>query len=120
MKESINEKIARNIRSLRELKGYTQEYVATELGIEQPNYSLIEKGKKPITFELAQKIAAILETSLETIQKFDSEAFFNNCKDKGHGQHNTNHFHSSKEIEELKSEMQELRAILIGIREKKK
>lgn len=101
MKESINEKIARNIRSLRELKGYTQEYVATVLGIEQPNYSLIEKGKKPITFELAQKIAAILETSLETIQKFDSEAFFNNCKDKGHGQHNTNHFHSSKEIEEL-------------------
>lgn len=84
MKENINEKIARNIRSLRELKGYTQEYLATELGIEQPNYSLIEKGKKPITFELAQKIAAILETSLETIQKFDSEAFFNNCKDKGH------------------------------------
>lgn len=113
MKEdNINEKIAKNIRSLRELKGYTQEYVANELGMEQPGYSLIENGKKSITFEIAQKIAVILDTTLEALQKFDSGAYFNKCKGKGFGQNNTNHFHSSKEIEELKNELKQLKDVV--------
>jgi transcriptional regulator with XRE-family HTH domain len=36
--------IARNIKQIRELKSFTQEYMARELGISQPAYVKIEQG----------------------------------------------------------------------------
>jgi len=37
--------IGQNIRKIRELKGYTQEYIAKELEINQRNYSRIENNE---------------------------------------------------------------------------
>lgn len=47
--------IGSNIKKIRELKNFNQNYVATALGISQKSYSNIEKSKNKITIELVQK-----------------------------------------------------------------
>lgn len=53
--------IAANIRSKREYRNYTQEYLAAKLNISQNAYSKIELGYTKITVERLFQIAAILE-----------------------------------------------------------
>jgi transcriptional regulator with XRE-family HTH domain len=64
MTDSLNLKIkaiAANIRSKREQRNYTQEYLAAKLTISQNAYSKIELGYTKITVERLFQIAAILE-----------------------------------------------------------
>lgn len=68
--------IKNKIRIIRELKNYTQEYVAEQLGITQANYSKIEKGKTSLTYAKLEEIANILEVSVEDIITFDSQRSF--------------------------------------------
>ncbi|GHU62655.1 hypothetical protein FACS1894123_03990 [Bacteroidia bacterium] len=51
--------IARNIKQIRELKSYTQEYVANELGISQPAYAKIEQGTTILKIDRLQHILLI-------------------------------------------------------------
>lgn len=53
--------IAANIRSKRELRNYTQEYLAYKLNISQNAYSKIELGYTKITVERLFQIADVLE-----------------------------------------------------------
>lgn len=46
--------------TIRKNKGYTQRYVAEYVGIAQPSYCNIEKGKTRPTVETAKAIANIL------------------------------------------------------------
>ena len=52
------------IRSYRASKGFSQEYVANELGIKQAAYSNIESGKSDVTLNRLQDIAQLLEISV--------------------------------------------------------
>jgi transcriptional regulator with XRE-family HTH domain len=70
--------IKNKIRSIRELKNYTQEYMADQLGVTQAGYSKIEKGKTILTYVKLVEIARILEVSVEDIISFDSERYFSN------------------------------------------
>ena len=63
---TIND-IARNIKQIRELKSFTQEYMAKELGITQPAYVKIEQGLTILKIDRLQKIAEILEVDLSTL-----------------------------------------------------
>ncbi|MNQ19573.1 Helix-turn-helix domain protein [compost metagenome] len=69
--------IKNKIKSIRELKNYTQEYMADQLGVTQAGYSKIEKGKTILTYVKLVEIARILEVSVEDIISFDSERYFN-------------------------------------------
>ncbi len=72
MNDGLNVKIkaiAANIRSKREYRNYTQEYLAAKLNISQNAYSKIELGYTKITVERLFQIAAILE--------FDINEFIN-------------------------------------------
>ncbi|TDW47983.1 DNA-binding XRE family transcriptional regulator [Flavobacterium sp. 270] len=69
--------IKNKIKSIRELKNYTQEYVADQLGVTQAGYSKIEKGKTILSFAKLVEIARILEVSVEDIISFDSQRYFN-------------------------------------------
>ncbi len=53
--------IAANIRNKRELRNYTQEYLAFKLNISQNAYSKIELGYTKITVERLFQIADVLE-----------------------------------------------------------
>ncbi|KFF03432.1 helix-turn-helix transcriptional regulator [Flavobacterium reichenbachii] len=68
--------IKNKIKSIRELKNYTQEYVADQLGVTQAGYSKIEKGKTILSFAKLVEIARILEVSVEDIISFDSQRYF--------------------------------------------
>jgi len=46
--------------TLRKQKGFRQKYVAQTVGISQPSYCTIEKGKTRPTVETAKAIATVL------------------------------------------------------------
>jgi len=49
------------LRKLRDNLGYSQDYVASRLGIAQNTYSKIENGQSPLTIERAKKLAEVFE-----------------------------------------------------------
>lgn len=69
MKEIYN-----NIKKYRELKGYTQQYVADKLGITQKQYSNLESGVSSISLDRFYEIAEILETDILNLLEFDKNA----------------------------------------------
>lgn len=70
--------IKNKIKSIRELKNYTQEYMAEQLGVTQAGYSKIEKGKTILSYVKLVEIARILEVSVEDILSFDGQRYFGN------------------------------------------
>lgn len=51
------------IRIIRELRNYSQEYVAEQLGIKQNSYSKIERNETKLTAEMLQKISTLFGVS---------------------------------------------------------
>ena len=56
--------IGENIKSIRITKGYTQEQLATAIGIRQCTLSQIERNTKPISLSLSYELSKVLECSL--------------------------------------------------------
>lgn len=56
-----------NIKAFREKMHYKQEYVAAYLGMEQPEYSRIENGRRELKTEDAQKLADLYQTHVDVI-----------------------------------------------------
>ncbi len=56
--------IATKVRRLREMYGYSQEYVAFEMGISQAAYSKKETGRTEISLACLEKLASIYSLSL--------------------------------------------------------
>ncbi|HRN42306.1 MAG TPA: helix-turn-helix transcriptional regulator [Vicingus sp.] len=79
MKKNIGTKV----RQLRELKGFTQEYIASQLGVSQRAYSKIETNETRLDWEKLNKIADILEMNPTDIATFDDNLIFNNCHQSG-------------------------------------
>lgn len=53
------------LKELRKERGYTQVKMQLLTGIDQSDYSKIEKGKRYYTFEQCKKIATALGTSMD-------------------------------------------------------
>jgi transcriptional regulator with XRE-family HTH domain len=68
MKNSVGQKI----KKLRELRNYTQSYMAIELDITQQGYSKIEKEGR-LTVDQLDKIASILDVDSAYILNFNEE-----------------------------------------------
>ena len=66
------------IKNIRELKNYTQEYMAEKLGLTQAGYSKIEKGNTSLSYEKLVEIGKILDVTVEDIISFDYDKYFNN------------------------------------------
>lgn len=88
-------KVGRNIKFLRNLKGIKQETVALELGISQPEYSLIENSED-VEDSIIFQVAQILNVTPEIIKEFNENQVFYNIENKvdnttihenGHGIH---------------------------------
>lgn len=74
--ESIQ--IGSKIKKLRELKNYTQQYMAEQLNLTQSGYSKIETGEIDLTFSKLSDISKILQVNTIDIIGFDERKFFNN------------------------------------------
>ena len=64
-------KLGFNIRRLRELRNFTQQYMADNLNMTQGNYARIENGEINIKDARLEKIAEILGYSVDFICNFD-------------------------------------------------
>jgi len=103
--------VGNKIKIVREIRNYSQEYMASQLGISQNAYSRIELNKTKLTTEVAEKIASILEISLMDLLSKDNPivSFSNNTIDKGyiHNHYETQIEIYEKTIEFLKEELKE-------------
>jgi len=68
-------KINENIKNIRELKDYTQEYMALRLNMTQAGYSKIEKGIIALSCDKLQEIVSIFEMDLISIIEFESSLY---------------------------------------------
>ncbi|MCL2290466.1 MAG: helix-turn-helix domain-containing protein [Bacteroidetes bacterium] len=59
--------IGNNIKNIRELRNFSQEYVATEVGVSQSTYARIEGGTTIPKIDRLQRIADVLEVDLSTL-----------------------------------------------------
>lgn len=80
----MDKTIGLKIRKVREIKNFSQEYVANKLSISQSAYSNIENGKTSITNENLTDIATILDVTPEVIEGFNDQVVFNSCSQSGY------------------------------------
>jgi transcriptional regulator with XRE-family HTH domain len=73
------------IKKLRELRGYSQSYMASKLGISQEQYSYLETKQKSIPGEQVRVIAALLEVDEELLRNFDPLQVLAGSEDRHHG-----------------------------------
>lgn len=67
-----------NVRKFREKKGFSQEYVAERLGINQSTYGKLERDMSNITLDRLFKIADVLEEDITTLLDIGKKNIFNN------------------------------------------
>ncbi len=75
-------KVGKKIRMLRELLGYSQDYMSIELEISQTTYSRIENDSTKIDLSKLMCITNILGVDLISLLQFDEcniDSFVNNC-----------------------------------------
>jgi transcriptional regulator with XRE-family HTH domain len=96
--------IGEKIRSIRTLKGFSQENLAEMLNLSLPAYADIERGKKDVNFKRLEQIANKLGVTLNDILTFEDKVsnFFDRCSNSnvstGNGSNTVNHY-DTKEIQ---------------------
>ena len=75
--------IGSKIQKVRELRGFSQEYVGSQLGVSQQYYSRMESGQMDLDEDTLTKIATILEVDKEKLRSFDTNLVFNNNNQQG-------------------------------------
>lgn len=112
--------IGHKIQKLRELKNYTQEYMAEQLKMSQANYSRLENNSIEMSLDKLQVIAKVLEISLEDLISLDEKVVFNISNNHRNGikEFNMNNPLNSQEkkmydelIKRLQSENEHLREV---------
>ncbi|TAH20133.1 MAG: XRE family transcriptional regulator [Cytophagales bacterium] len=64
------------IKKLRELRNYTQEFMAEKLSMSQTGYSNIERDETDVSLSRLQQIAKVLEIKLQDLLGFDEKMLF--------------------------------------------
>ncbi|HTO37195.1 MAG TPA: helix-turn-helix transcriptional regulator [Brumimicrobium sp.] len=82
-----NQELGENIRKIRELKGFSQQNLADEIGVDQKTVSRIEKGTLSPKFELLVKIAKTLAVNMSQLLSFNENMIFNNYNQNHQGGH---------------------------------
>lgn len=102
-KKSEELRIGKKIKQLRELKNYSQEFMATKLKMSVPGYGRIERNEVDVSMERANQIATVLGISLTELVSFDEKYIFSNYA------HNQNAFVINSELyQEDKKALHEL------------
>ena len=72
------------LKQIRELKNFTQEYVAGKLNLSTRAYSKIETGETQLTINRLNEISKVLGIEPLEILGFDYKQVFNHCKQDGY------------------------------------
>lgn len=74
----MNKIVSKNIRTIREMRNLTRDFVAGELDMTYSGYGKIERGEIDITISKISKLADIFGISISDLLFFDVSFFFNN------------------------------------------
>lgn len=109
-------KIGHKIKKIREIKGFTREYMAAQLEMSVSNYGKLERDEIPITLEKLQLISESLDVNYLDILSFDEKQVFNFFNNGTHAQgylFSKHHNHPpSSSIEELTKRIDELEKLI--------
>jgi transcriptional regulator with XRE-family HTH domain len=112
-------KIGDNIKKLRELRNYTQEYMAGGLEMSTNGYGKIERDEVEITLTKLEKIAALLEVSVNQILQFDSISILNfQHSNYAQGNVEQQHVNSDESLKKILAQQQDLMKQVVGIIDK--
>ena len=69
--------VGEKIKKLRELKNYTQQYVADQLDLSLSGYGKIERNETDISISRLEQIAEVLGVDINTVLSFEEKHIFN-------------------------------------------
>ncbi|HMH34615.1 MAG TPA: helix-turn-helix transcriptional regulator [Puia sp.] len=102
-----------NIKAIRELKNFTQDYVASHLNMSVPNYSNIETGKTDVTLTRLQQIAEVLQIDYLQIIHLNRTEIFNAASNgKSESTHISQHEMGSELIRQLQIKDEQINRLL--------
>ena len=107
----IMNNIGINIRKTREKRGFSQEYVAEKLGINQSTYGKLERDVSNITLDRLYKIADVLEEDITTLLDIGKKNIFTNQTNQGNGYVETINNDYKMMVDELKLVYEKMLAI---------
>lgn len=112
-------KVGQKIKSFREIRNYTQEYMANSLNMSTTAYGKIERDETKMTLTKLDAIAKVLDTDFRTITDFDEKKIFNITHADNAAIGNNNVFYNERVmkqyediIDHLKGEVQKLLEIV--------
>lgn len=117
--------IGTKVKKLRELRNFTQEFMAASLEMTPSGYGKIERNESEVTYQKLEKIAEVLGIKIEDIVNFNEKMVFNVMHNQtGNGyvvNHNT--FDNERKlydqiIAQQKEEIESLRRIIEKLQEK--
>lgn len=111
--------VGTNIRKIRELRGFSQEYISQQLEISQRQLSRIENNETDISISKLEAISTVLNVTITQLLGFDEKFIFQNCEnafgnnqnyyafsDKEREQYETRISHLEKEISFLRKQLE--------------
>ena len=105
MEKTLLMHVSEKIRKIRVMKGFSQDYVATQIGMTQTNYSKIEQGDtREMTVARLEKIAKVLEVSPGDILNFDEKQVFNSTFNNHSGNYGGNIMVMKDSFEQMKEQ----------------
>jgi transcriptional regulator with XRE-family HTH domain len=113
----MSKEIGVKIRQLRELKGFSQEYMAEKLAISQRAYSKLERNETRVDWKRISQIAELFEMDPMDLVSFDDNLIFNNCSQSGKFNHFVNQI-PEKLIEQYENQIRRLEAEVAFLRER--
>jgi transcriptional regulator with XRE-family HTH domain len=114
----MSKNIGEKIRQVRELKGYSQEYISNKLGVSQRAYSKIERNEIKIDWDKITEISKLFEIDPMDLVSFDDNLVFNNCTQSGKFINSQAQFNiPDKLIQQYESRIQSLEKELDFLRE---
>lgn len=109
--------LGNKIRKIREIKGFSQEYVGGKLGLTQRAYSKMELGETKITWDRILELAKIMELEPADLIDFDETKIFHNCTQSGNDVQTIN-YNTSLELESAyNSQIETLKEEVLYLRE---
>jgi transcriptional regulator with XRE-family HTH domain len=99
--------IGTNIKNIREIKNFSQEYMASEIDVSQSTYARIESGTAIPKIDRLQRIAEVLEVDLSTLLSTTNIFNFTFSKTANQSGYINNQTNNAIDIEMLRKIIQE-------------
>jgi transcriptional regulator with XRE-family HTH domain len=118
---TMNENLGDTIRKIRELKNFSQSYMAERLGLSVSGYGKIERNETELTLSRIKQIAEIFEMDFTKVLSFDKNLVFNICNNHNgygglvHNHQNNNESNFQELISKIISDNQEFKHVLLEL-----